>query len=97
MRLAFAKRREVMYARLNAIPGLSCPKPEGAFYLLPDISKTGLKSLDFCDTLIEAYQVAAIPGIAFGADDTIRLSYATDMETIEKGMDRLEKFVKSKI
>jgi aspartate aminotransferase len=97
MRLAFAKRREVMYARLNAIPGLTCPKPEGAFYLLPDISKTGLKSLDFCNSLLEAYKVAVIPGIAFGIDNTIRLSYATDMATIEKGMDRLEKFVESKI
>jgi aspartate aminotransferase len=97
MRLAFAKRREVMYARLNAIPGLTCPKPEGAFYLLPDISKTGLKSLKFCNALLEAYKVAVIPGIAFGIDNTVRLSYATDMVTIEKGMDRLEKFVKSKI
>ncbi len=97
MRLAFAKRREVMYARLNAIPGLTCPKPEGAFYLLPDISKTGLKSLDFCNALLESYKVAVIPGIAFGIDNTVRLSYATDMVTIEKGMDRLEKFVKSKI
>ncbi|MBW4635517.1 MAG: pyridoxal phosphate-dependent aminotransferase [Iphinoe sp. HA4291-MV1] len=97
MRQAFAKRREVMFERLNAIPGLSCPKPDGAFYLFPDISKTGLKSLDFCNTLLEKEQVAVIPGIAFGADDNIRLSYATDMATIEKGMDRLEKFVKSVI
>lgn len=97
MRQAFAKRREVMYARLNAIPSLSCPKPEGAFYLLPDISKTGLKSLEFCEALLEEHQVAVIPGVAFGADNTIRLSYATDMATIEKGMDRLEKFVKSRI
>jgi aspartate aminotransferase len=97
MRQAFAKRRQVMLARLNAIPGLSCPKPDGAFYLFPDISKTGLKSLDFCNALIDEYQVAVIPGVAFGADNNIRLSYATDMETIEKGMDRLEKFVKSRI
>ncbi len=97
MRLAFAKRREVMFARLNAIPGLICPKPLGAFYLLPDISKTGLKSLEFSDALLEEHQVAVIPGIAFGADDTVRLSYATDMATIEKGMDRLEKFMKSRV
>ncbi|WP_026735270.1 pyridoxal phosphate-dependent aminotransferase [Fischerella sp. PCC 9605] len=97
MRQAFAKRRQVMLERLNAIPGLSCPKPDGAFYLFPDISKTGLKSLDFSDALLEEQQVAVIPGIAFGADDNIRLSYATDMATIEKGMDRLEKFVKSRI
>ncbi|MBD2355635.1 pyridoxal phosphate-dependent aminotransferase [Tolypothrix sp. FACHB-123] len=97
MRQAFAKRRQVMLDRLNAIPGLSCPKPDGAFYLFPDISKTGLKSLEFCDALIEEHQVAVIPGIAFGADKNIRLSYATDMATIEKGMDRLEKFVRSRI
>ncbi|BAZ05521.1 pyridoxal phosphate-dependent aminotransferase [Calothrix sp. NIES-3974] len=97
MRQAFAKRREVMYARLNAIPGLTCPRPDGAFYLFPDIGQTGLKSLDFCNALLEEQQVAVIPGIAFGADNNIRLSYATDMETIEKGMDRLEKFVKSKL
>lgn len=93
MRLAFAERRQVMLERLNAIPGLSCPKPDGAFYLFPNISKTGLKSLEFCDALLESQQVAVIPGIAFAADDCIRLSYATDMESIEKGMDRLEKFV----
>jgi aspartate aminotransferase len=97
MRQAFAKRRQVMLERLNAIPGLTCPKPDGAFYLFPDISKTGLKSLQFCDALLEEQQVAVIPGIAFGADENIRLSYATDMTTIEKGMDRLEKFVKSRI
>ena len=94
MRQAFAKRREVMFARINAIPGLSCEKPDGAFYLFPNISKTGLKSLEFCNKLLEEYQVATIPGIAFGADNNIRLSYATDMTSIEKGMDRLEKFVK---
>ncbi|MEA5567195.1 pyridoxal phosphate-dependent aminotransferase [Anabaena sp. UHCC 0399] len=97
MRQAFAQRRQVMLDRLNAIPGLSCAKPDGAFYLFPDISKTGLKSLEFCDALLEAHQVAVIPGIAFGADQNIRLSYATDLATIEKGMDRLEKFVCSRI
>ncbi|MEH1853195.1 MAG: pyridoxal phosphate-dependent aminotransferase [Nostoc sp.] len=97
MRQAFAKRRQVMLDGLNAIPGLSTAKPDGAFYLFPDISKTGLKSLEFCDALLEEHQVAVIPGIAFGADDNIRLSYATDLATIEKGIDRLEKFVKSRI
>ncbi|HEY9670353.1 MAG TPA: pyridoxal phosphate-dependent aminotransferase [Waterburya sp.] len=93
---AFAKRREVMLERLNAIPGLTCPKPDGAFYMFPDISKTGMKSLEFCDALLESQQVAVIPGIAFGADECIRLSYATDMASIEKGMERLEKFVREK-
>ncbi len=95
MRQAFAKRRKVMLERINAIPGLKCSQPDGAFYLFPSISETGLKSLDFCKTLLEEHQVAVIPGVAFGADNNIRLSYATDMATIEKGMDRLEKFVKS--
>ncbi len=94
MRQAFAERRQVMLERLNAIPGLFCPKPEGAFYMFPNISKTGMKSLDFCNALLESYQVAVVPGIAFGADECIRLSYATDMTSIEKGMDRLEKFVR---
>ncbi|MBD2138235.1 pyridoxal phosphate-dependent aminotransferase [Anabaena sp. FACHB-1237] len=97
MRQAFAKRRQVMFKRLNSIPGLSCPKPDGAFYLFPDISKTGLKSLEFCNLLLAEQQVAVIPGVAFGADNNVRLSYATDMATIEKGMDRLEKFVRSRI
>ncbi|KYC41126.1 aspartate aminotransferase [Scytonema hofmannii PCC 7110] len=97
MRQAFAQRRQVMLERLNAIPELTCAKPDGAFYLFPDISKTGLKSLEFCNALLEKEQVAVIPGIAFGADDNIRLSYATDMATIEKGMDRLERFLKGVI
>ncbi|HBB34296.1 MAG TPA: aspartate transaminase [Cyanobacteria bacterium UBA8803] len=92
MRQAFALRRQVMFERLNAIPGLSCPKPDGAFYLFVDISKIGLKSLEFCNALLESQQVATVPGIAFGDDNCIRLSYATDMASIEKGMDRLEQF-----
>jgi aspartate aminotransferase len=97
MRQAFAERRKVMLERLNAIGELTCPEPKGAFYLFPNISKTGLSSLDFCNALLESYQVAAIPGVAFGADDCIRLSYATDMASIEKGMDRLEKFVREQV
>jgi aspartate aminotransferase len=97
MRQAFAQRRQVMLDSLNAIPGLTCTKPDGAFYLLPSIKKTGLKSLEFSDALLDEYQVAVVPGIAFGADDYIRLSYATDMDTIQRGMERLDKFVRSRI
>jgi aspartate aminotransferase len=92
---AFAQRRRVMLERINAIPGLVCPQPDGAFYLFPNISKTGLTSMAFCDALLDAQQVAVIPGIAFGADEHIRLSYATDLATIETGMDRLARFVES--
>ncbi|MBD2022036.1 pyridoxal phosphate-dependent aminotransferase [Leptolyngbya sp. FACHB-36] len=93
---AFAQRRQVMLDAINSIPGLSCPKPDGAFYLFPSIEKTGLNSLDFSNALLEEQQVAVIPGVAFGADTCIRLSYATDMDTINKGIERLEKFVRSR-
>jgi aspartate aminotransferase len=92
---SFSDRRRVMLSGVNTISELNCPKPDGAFYLFVDIGKTGLNSLDFCKLLLESQQVAAIPGIAFGADNCIRLSYATDMISIEKGMERLEKFVRS--
>jgi aspartate aminotransferase len=67
---------------------------KGAFYLFPNISGTGLKSADFCAKLLDQEKVAAIPGIAFGADDYIRLSYATSMANIEKGLARIENFCK---
>jgi aspartate aminotransferase len=94
---AFAARRKVMLDYLNAIPGLECPQPDGAFYMFPSIRKTGMRSMEFCEALLASHQVAAVPGIAFGADDAIRLSYATDMDTICKGMERLEKFVRSRL
>ncbi len=95
MRLAFADRREVIFELLDAIPGISCIKPDGAFYMFVNISKTGMTSLQFCDAFLEQQQVAVIPGIAFGADDHIRLSYATDLGTLKKAVERLDKFVRS--
>jgi len=96
MLAAFTDRRQVILAALNSIPGLSCPKPSGAFYILADIRKTGMNSIDFCGALLDEQQVAAIPGIAFGTDGFIRLSYATDTETIHRGMERIAAFVKSR-
>jgi aspartate aminotransferase len=95
MRQAFAQRRQVILERLQTIPGLSCAKPDGAFYIFTNISSTNLTSLEFCQQLLEQQQVAVIPGLPFGADDHIRISYATDLTTIEKGMDRLDKFMRS--
>lgn len=95
MRQAFAERRQVMLDLIQAIPGVTCGKPDGAFYLFVNIGKLGLTSLEFCDALLEKQHVAVIPGIAFGADDHIRLSYATDMDTIRKGIERLDQFVRS--
>jgi len=93
---AFAQRRQVMLDRLNAIPGLECPTPNGAFYAFPSIRQLGISSMDFCSQLLDSFQVATIPGVAFGADDCFRLSYATALETIEKGLDRLAQFVQSR-
>ena len=91
----YTKRRAYAHQKFNSIPGISCVNAKGAFYLFPNISKTGLKSSDFCAKLLEQQKVAAVPGIAFGADDYIRISYATSMANIEKGLDRMGKFVKS--
>jgi aspartate aminotransferase len=88
----FNKRRTFAWSKLNGIPGISCVNAKGAFYLFPNIAKTGLKSSEFCARLLESEKVAAVPGIAFGADDYIRLSYATSMTNIEKGLERIERF-----
>jgi len=89
----FAKRRAYAHEKLNSIPGISCVNAKGAFYLFPNISKTGLKSMEFCAKLLEQEKVAAVPGIAFGADDYIRISYATNMANLQKGCERIERFV----
>ena len=92
---AFTQRRKFIYSAIDSIPHISAPMPYGAFYLFVDISAAGLKSLDFCDKFLTEQKVATIPGIAFGNDQCIRLSYATDMQTIDEGMKRLAQFIKS--
>jgi len=91
----FSKRREFAFKKLNSIPGISCVNAKGAFYLFPNISKTGLKSSEFCAKLLEQEKVAAVPGIAFGADDYLRISYATSLANIEKGLERMDRFVRN--
>ena len=91
----YAKRRSYAWEKLNSIPGISCVNAKGAFYLFPNISALGLKSAEFCALLLEQEKVAAVPGIAFGADDYLRISYATSMANIEKGLTRLENFARS--
>src|ERR1041384_2474970 len=90
----YAKRRGYAHQLLNAMPGVSCVNAKGAFYLFPNISKLGLTSTDFCARLLEQEKVAAVPGIAFGADDYLRISYATSLANIEKGLARMERFVR---
>jgi aspartate aminotransferase len=89
----FKKRRSVAFEQLNAIDGISCVNSKGAFYLFPNISNTGMKSAEFCERLLAEAKVAAVPGIAFGSDDYIRISYATSMDNIEKALARLAQFV----
>lgn len=90
----YSRRRTYIYERLNQMPGVSCVNAKGAFYLFPNISATGMKSVEFAARLLEEEKVAVVPGIAFGSDANIRLSYATSMQVIEKGMDRMERFCK---
>jgi aspartate aminotransferase len=92
MLTAFDRRRKLLHAGLNKIPGISCLLAQGAFYLFPNIAKLGLKDQDFCARLLEKEKVAAVPGSAFGAEGYMRLSYATSDETISKGVARLAKF-----
>jgi aspartate aminotransferase len=90
---AFTQRRKFVLERINAIANLSCSQPNGAFYVFVDIGKTGMASSDFAQKLLESQQVAVVPGVAFGADSCIRISYATDLTTLEKGLNKLDKFV----
>ncbi|MEK3765254.1 MULTISPECIES: pyridoxal phosphate-dependent aminotransferase [unclassified Solibacillus] len=101
MRQAFESRLEVIFPKLAAIPGVKVLKPQGAFYLLPDVSetaeKTGYASVDdFVSALLTEANVAVIPGSGFGSPATIRLSYATSLELLEEAVRRIEAFVKAK-
>ncbi|MCB2292106.1 pyridoxal phosphate-dependent aminotransferase [Clostridium algoriphilum] len=100
----FKVRRDYMVERINCINNLSCIKPEGAFYVMVNIEDILNKSINgkliknsitFSDLLLEKEKVAVIPGIAFGVDNYIRLSYATSMENIKNGLDRIARFVDS--
>ena len=95
MREEFEMRRNYMLSRLESIAKISVVKPQGAFYVLVNVSKLGLSSANFAERLLSKHQVAVIPGIAFGNDSTIRLSYATSLDVIKKGLDRIEEFCKT--
>ena len=99
MRAEFQRRARHMYERLIALPGVRCPKPTGAFYCFPNVSdrfeKLGVSgSTDFASRLLEEAKVAVVPGIAFGLDGHVRLSFAASMEQIDKGLDRIAAFLK---
>lgn len=93
MRDEYQKRRDYMISRIASFRNMSCVRPEGAFYLFCDISKLGIGSIAVATRLLEEARVAVIPGEPFGADGYIRLSFATGMGTIAKGLDRIEKWL----
>ncbi|MBA3881402.1 MAG: pyridoxal phosphate-dependent aminotransferase [Chthoniobacterales bacterium] len=95
MRDEFAMRRNYMYDRITKIPNITAVRPDGAFYVLVNISQLGLSSQNFADRLLSKANVAVIPGAAFGDDRTVRLSYATSIDIIKKGMDRFQDFCRT--
>jgi len=104
MKAEFDRRRVYMTDRLNALPGVRCVRPQGAFYAFPDVSGTYAKVLGpsspaprsaaWAAKVLDQAQVAVVPGAAFGDDACVRLSFATSLAQIEKGLDRLEEFLK---
>ncbi|MDO4563212.1 MAG: pyridoxal phosphate-dependent aminotransferase [Clostridia bacterium] len=103
MRDEFEKRRNYMVERINSIDGVSCIKPDGAFYAMMNISKLLGRTIDgmeitgsnsFAQAFLEKAMVAVVPGSGFGSDEHVRWSYATSMENIKSGLDRLESFLK---
>jgi aspartate aminotransferase len=92
MRDEFDVRRQYMLSRLQAIKNVKVIEPQGAFYFLVGIEPIGIKSVNFCEKLLSKGKVAAVPGVAFGAEYTVRFSYATGLDVINAGMDRFEEF-----
>jgi aspartate aminotransferase len=95
MRDEFGMRRNYMFDRITKIPNITAVKPEGAFYILVNISQLGLSSQNFADRLLSKASVAVVPGAAFGDDRTVRLSYATSIDIIKKGLDRFQDFCRT--
>ena len=89
MKKEFAERRDYMTRRINSFGRMSCMKPSGAFYIFCNTAGTGLGSVELCSRLLSEAHVACVPGIAFGSDSHIRLSFATGMKNIKTGLDRI--------
>jgi aspartate aminotransferase len=102
MRKAFEERLNIIYEKLIQIPGFTCVKPQGAFYLFPNAREAatmaGYNTVDeFVEALLEEAKVALVPGSGFGAPDNVRLSYATSLELLEKAVERIKQFMEQKI
>ena len=87
-------RRQYVYDRLSKMPKIKVVEPKGAFYFFIDTTELGMGSQELCEKLLERYKVAAVPGIAFGNDHAIRISYCTSLDVLKEGLDRLEEFCK---
>ncbi|MEJ6567293.1 MAG: pyridoxal phosphate-dependent aminotransferase [Akkermansiaceae bacterium] len=88
-------RRQFMLARLKTIPNVSVVEPKGAFYFFVNCTELGLKSGNLCDKLLTRYKVAAVPGVAFGHDMGVRLSYCTTLDVLNEGVTRFEEFCRA--
>jgi aspartate aminotransferase len=94
----YRKRRDFVVQRLRQIPGIQCAEPRGAFYAYPNIGaalgKNGIaNTLQFAERLLAEAHVAVVPGEAFGTDRHVRISYATSMHELERGLDRIHQFI----
>ncbi|GGJ60627.1 aspartate aminotransferase [Anoxybacillus voinovskiensis] len=101
MRQAFEERLNIIYEKLIQIPGFTCVKPQGAFYLFPNAREaarmTGYESVDaFVEALLDEAKVALVPGSGFGAPDNVRLSYATSLDVLQKAIERIKQFMEQK-
>lgn len=95
---SFAMRRTVMHEGINKLPGVSAPQPEGAFYILADVSATGMTDIEFADRALAEARVQLIPGsLMQGGEGLVRLSYATSLENIEEGIVRLSRWLRGVI
>jgi aspartate aminotransferase len=100
MRLEYIKLRDYVVGGLRAIPGVTCTMPEGAFYAYPNLSaffgRTGVNSpAELAGKLLREAHVAAVPGEGFGTSEHIRISYATSMKELDRGLERMGKFLAS--
>lgn len=95
MKSIFSERRDALVSGINSIKGLSCTPPDATFYLMVDISKTGLKSFDFACKLLEAVHVAVVPGVTYGqsCDNYVRIAFTKNVDVIKQGVERIATFM----
>ena len=95
MKSIFSERRDALVSGINSIKGLSCTPPDATFYLMVDISKTGLKSFDFACKLLESVHVAVVPGVTYGqsCDNYVRIAFTKNVDVIKQGAERIATFM----